>query len=215
MPFLSDTVVCFDLDDTLYKEIDYLKSAYREVASVAGHPEVAPQMLDWYYVKENTFQKLIETYGLSITIEECLKIYRNHLPVISLDAEVKEYLEKLKEAGAKLGLISDGRSITQKNKLKALGLEGFFDKIVISEELGSEKPNTRNYQVVMDEFPERKRFLYVGDNPLKDFIAPNKLGWRTYCLKNDGRNIHGQYMSLPKEYMPNYVINKLEEIIKF
>ena len=29
-------VVCFDLDDTLYKEIDYLKSAYREIASYAA-----------------------------------------------------------------------------------------------------------------------------------------------------------------------------------
>ena len=29
-------VVCFDLDDTLYKEIDYLKSAYREIAEYAA-----------------------------------------------------------------------------------------------------------------------------------------------------------------------------------
>ena len=49
MPFLSDTVICFDLDDTLYKEIDYLKSAYKEIAVWVGHPEAAEQMLDWYY----------------------------------------------------------------------------------------------------------------------------------------------------------------------
>lgn len=171
-------------------------------------------MIDWYYANENAFQKLIDYYGLSISIEKCLNIYRNHFPEISLDDGVKEYLDELKEAGARLGIISDGRRITQRNKINALGLEGFFDKVVISEEFGSEKPDTRNYQVVMDEFPERERFIYVGDNPLKDFIAPNKLGWRTYCLKNDGRNIHGQDMSLPKEYMPKYVINKLEEIIK-
>lgn len=28
-------VICFDLDDTLYKEIEYLKSAYREIAEYA------------------------------------------------------------------------------------------------------------------------------------------------------------------------------------
>lgn len=213
MPFLSDTVICFDLDDTLYKESDYLKSAYKEVAAFAGHTEATQQMLDWYYAKENAFQKLIDTYGLSISVADCLKIYRNHNPDISLDAGVKEYLDELKEADAKLGLISDGRSITQRNKIKALGLEGFFDIEVISEEFGSEKPDVRNYQVVMDGFPDRKRFLYVGDNPKKDFFAPNKLGWRTICLKNDGRNIHKQGFTLSKEYMPRRVINSLQEII--
>ena len=213
MPFLSDTVICFDLDDTLYKEIDYLKSAYREIAMSVGHPEAAVRMLDWYYAKENAFEKLIETYGLSITVSDCLKIYRNHFPEISLDAGVKEFLVELKDNGAKLGLISDGRSTTQRIKIKALGLEGFFDIEIISEEFGSEKPSLKNYQAVMDKFSERQRFIYVGDNPAKDFIAPNQLGWGTYCLKDEGRNIHEQNMSLAKEFLPQHVINKIDEII--
>lgn len=213
MPFLSDTVICFDLDDTLYKEIDFLKSAYKEIAIAVGQPEAAEKMLDWYYAKVNSFEKLIETYGLSITVSDCLKIYRNHFPDISLDAGAKEFLNELKEKGAKLGLISDGRSITQRNKIKALGLEGFFDIEIISEEFGSEKPSLKNYQAVMDKFPERQKFIYVGDNPTKDFIAPNQLGWKTYCLENDGRNIHEQSMSLAKDFLPQHRINRIEEII--
>jgi len=214
MPFLSDTVICFDLDDTLYKEIDYLKSAYKEIAVSVGHPEAAEQMLDWYYAKENAFAKLIETYRLSATVTDCLKIYRNHFPDISMNAGVKEYLVGLKEDGAKLGLISDGRSITQRNKIKALGLEGLFDVEIISEEFGAEKPDIKNFQVVMDKFPECQRFIYVGDNTKKDFIAPNQLGWRTYCLADDGRNIHRQELSLDEAQMPHHVINTIEEIIK-
>lgn len=214
MLYLSDTVICFDLDDTLYKEIDFLKSAYKEVATVAGHPEAVCQMMDWYYAKENAFQKLIDTYGLSITVADCLKIYRNHYPDISLDDGVKEYLEALKDADAKLGLISDGRNITQRNKIKALGFEGFFDIEIISEEFGSKKPDLRNYQVVLDRFPERKRFIYVGDNPKKDFVAPNQLGWRTICLKNDGRNIHDQDFSLSEDFLPRHVVDKINEIIQ-
>lgn len=211
MPFLSDTVICFDLDDTLYKEIDYLKSAYKEIAVTVGHPEAAKQMLDWYYAKENAFEKLIESYGLSITISDCLKIYRNHFPDISLDASVKEYLVELKEDDAKLGLISDGRSITQRNKIKALGLEGLFDIEVISEEFGFEKPSLQNFRVVMERFPERTRFIYVGDNPAKDFIAPNQLGWRTYCLKNDGRNIHKHDMPVEKGCLPQKYIASINK----
>ena len=123
------------------------------------------------------------------------------------------YLEGLKESDAKLGVISDGRSLTQRNKIKALGLEGFFDVEIISEELGSEKPCIKNYEVVMNKYPERKIFIYVGDNPAKDFLAPNQLGWRTVCLKNDGRNIHRQDMSLSRDYLPKYVVNSIREII--
>ena len=209
---MKDYVICFDLDDTLYKEIDYLKSAYREIAKYVGHPETVGLMLDWYQAGENAFKKLIETYGLPIEISDLLKIYREHYPDIHLDAGVMEFLKELKDNGAKLGLISDGRSLAQRNKIKALGLEGFFDIEVISEEFGSEKPCMRNYQIVMEKFSERKVFVYVGDNTAKDFIAPNQLGWKTVCLAQDGRNIHRQDLSLPKEYMPHYVVDSIKEI---
>jgi hypothetical protein len=41
---------------------------------------------------------------------------------------------------------------------------------IISEEFGSEKPCVKNYEVVMNKFPERKIFIYVGDNPAKDQV---------------------------------------------
>lgn len=210
---MCNTVICFDLDDTLYKEIDYLKSAYIEIAESVGHPEAAGRMLDWYQAGENAFKKLIETYGLPVGIADLLKIYREHYPDIHLEEGVKEYLVGLKEDGAKLGLISDGRSLTQRNKIKALGLEGLFDIEIISEEFGSEKPCLKNYQAVKEKFPERKVFVYVGDNTAKDFFAPNQLGWRTVCIKNDGRNIHRQEMSLKKEYMPQYVVLSIKKLI--
>ena len=37
MPSMCKKVVCLDLDDTLYKEIDFLKSAYRHIASLVSN----------------------------------------------------------------------------------------------------------------------------------------------------------------------------------
>ena len=46
MQFLSDKdIVVFDLDDTLYKEIDYLFSAYHAIAE-SIRLDVAGEMLD-------------------------------------------------------------------------------------------------------------------------------------------------------------------------
>ncbi|OPZ90547.1 MAG: hypothetical protein BWY75_00693 [bacterium ADurb.Bin425] len=58
MPSMCKKVVCFDLDDTLYKEIDYLISAYYEIAAFVGHPELVPQMVKWYREGESVFHKL-------------------------------------------------------------------------------------------------------------------------------------------------------------
>ena len=210
---MSDTVVCFDLDDTLYKEIDFVQSAYGEIAEKINHPEAVRQMMDWYRVGKNVFAELISAYGSDLTVNDCIQIYRNHFPKILLDSGTKEFLEELKDYGALLGLITDGRSFSQRNKIKALGLEGIFDIEVISGELGSEKPDHRNYKVVMDRFPTHRNFLYVGDNPQKDFLAPNQLGWKTFCLLDDGRNIHKQDFTLDVKYLPSYIIKSISDLL--
>lgn len=193
MPYMSDTVVCFDLDDTLYKEIDFVRSAYKEVANRIGHPEAAQRMLNWYYEGKDVFLVLIEEYGLDLTKADCINIYRNHIPFISLEEGVKETLSIIKSSVAKVGLITDGRSCTQRNKIKSLGLDSFFDIMVISEEIGSTKSDPRNFQLIMKTYPDLSKFIYVGDNPSKDFETPIQLGWKVFCLLNDGRNIHPQH----------------------
>lgn len=96
--------------------------------------------------------------------------------------------------GVRIGLITDGRSVQQRNKIEALGLLRWIDEndTIISEEFGSEKPTTENYLYLMKRYPDCHDFTYVGDNVKKDFIAPNALGWNSICLRDDGRNIHKQ-----------------------
>ncbi len=212
MPYMSDTVICFDLDDTLYKEIDYLKSAYEEIAEKIGHLEAVPQMIGWYHEGKNVFAELIVKYRLKLTVNDCITIYRNHYPTISLERGVVEFLVEAKKTGCIVGLITDGRSVSQRNKISALGLKGIFDIEVISEEFGSEKPDERNYRVVMERYLGCKRFIYVGDNPKKDFLAPNHLGWETVCLMDNGSNIHQQDFGLTEEYLPKRMIHRISEL---
>lgn len=66
----------------------------------------------------------------------------------------------------------------------------------------------------MNRYPECRDFTYVGDNPRKDFIAPNALGWLTVCLKDDGRNIHKQdFTSITALALPKKTIESLKELI--
>jgi putative hydrolase of the HAD superfamily len=198
-------VVVFDLDDTLYKEQDYLLSAYREIAERIGdrvtrkqgvqEDRIFDQMLRWRQEGENVFQCLIDTYGLDMTVDDQLAVYRSHVPAIRLDEETKHLLDYLHRI-AVIGLITDGRSLTQRHKIEALGLSAYMDEenILISEETGHEKPSEVPYRHFMTHYPACT-YYYVGDNPAKDFSASDRLGWTSICLLDDGRNIHPQELA--------------------
>lgn len=214
MPSMCKKVVCFDLDDTLYKEIDFVESAYGEIASFVGAPKIVPMMMKWFHDGDNVFQKLNQYTGQEKSMAEYLTIYRNHVPNISLLEGVEETLDELTHRGVILGLITDGRSISQRNKIKALGLERWFkDKnIIISEEFGSEKTDERNFRCFMDLYPGCK-YYYVGDNPKKDFMVPNYLLWETIMLKDNGSNIHEQILEVASDLLSQYKIDFLKDIL--
>jgi putative hydrolase of the HAD superfamily len=204
----------FDLDDTLYKEIDFLASAYRRIATAllpeTGH-DIYAEMLSLYQNRKSTFDVIKEKYGVTMPVKEMVEIYRYHLPEIALAPGAEEMLRSLQQQGIPMGLLTDGRSISQRNKLKALHIEQFFRMIIISEEFGSEKPTPANYTTFSDQFPGCA-FYYVADNVNKDFITPNQLGWTTIGLKDDGRNIHKAKADLTPAHFPNYTVDSLADL---
>jgi len=207
---LTNTVVVFDLDDTLYPEADYVTSGIRHVCAqihslygkdiytdVNSALEANPKV-DWLAFA-------CECAGLPNTARDSLLWnYRLHEPTIALPAGVKSTLRIL-GANATLAILSDGRSVTQRLKIKALGLSHL--PVYISQDFGSEKPDSLRFKQIILDFPDRN-YVYVGDNPSKDFVAPNSLGWLTIGLRGDGRNIHQvDTNDLEECYLPKLWVN--------
>ncbi len=196
---MNKLCVVFDLDDTLYKEIDYLKSAYRFIAGKLACEHCPAEtiyllMLNAYDKGQNAFSAVKNTLNIDTPIGTLLQWYRSHIPNITLPDDSKNLLDYLHSKDIPIGILTDGRSVTQRNKIKSLGLNRYVPEqnIVISEEFGSEKPDEKNYRYFESLYSEIENFIYIGDNPRKDFIAPNHLGWETAGLLDDGRNIHKQ-----------------------
>ncbi|WP_031428388.1 HAD family hydrolase [Flavimarina sp. Hel_I_48] len=210
----SDHTFVFDLDDTLYKEIDYLKSAYTEIArNVSGQQWQATyaKMFALYREKKNVFDFI--TSQFDVEIDELLQLYRQHKPKIVLSDEVKGLLNSIKEKGAHIAVLTDGRSIGQRNKIEALGLEEWIEKAFISEELGSEKPSEKNF-IAVEEYFNSTKYYYIGDNLKKDFITPNKRGWNTIGLIDNGLNIHVDSTNFEKStHLPNHFLISLSELL--
>lgn len=207
---ISKTVV-FDLDDTLAPEIEYLKSAFREIAQTVDeqNPNLYAVLWDAYQSKNNPFACLNELYP-EYTVANLLQLYRNHSPNY-LENSCKSLLEQLKAKDCFLGLVTDGYSVTQRSKLKALGIEELFDLMIISEEFGSAKPTTANFEV-FHQFGTAE-YYYIADNLSKDFVAPNALGWHSICLLDSGNNIHKQDFNKESLYLPRTTIDKLEQVL--
>ena len=145
--FLNRPIVFFDLDDTLYSERDFEKSGIEFVYNFFKIKQVDLGTI--LNNRKNWVEKIINGSNNKITFHMVLDLYRNHLPAIQLYKDSKIFLEKLNSLGYEMSLITDGRSITQRNKLKALGIESYFKNIVISEEVNSEKPSEYNFRMVM------------------------------------------------------------------
>jgi putative hydrolase of the HAD superfamily len=176
-------VIVFDLDDTLYDEVDFVKSGFLEVSDYLGGKKYFDFM--WNEFLENgsgkIFDKLIQKFNIDCNISKLIEIYRFHTPKISLPTASKKLLKySLKY---KTALISDGHYITQQNKYRVLGLDKYIDLPIFTDFYHTKKPELKPFKMVMDKFND-KECIYISDNPKKDFLAPKKLGWKTIRYKN-------------------------------
>jgi len=122
-------------------------------------------------------------------IAQLVAVYREHTPRIRCFGGAAGLLGRL-HGTYRLGLLSDGFLPAQRLKLDALKLGRFFDGVVFTEELGRDawKPAPDGFERMCEllDVPHA-RCAYVGDNVAKDFVAPNRLGWRTIQLLQPGQ----------------------------
>lgn len=206
----SNTVIVFDLDDTLYNELDYLKSAYKSIALFLDPndwKQLYSRMFSMYRCKINVFEVISNTYNIEIKV--LVEMYRNHQPEIQLFEGVLDVFDAIKSKNGRIGMITDGRSNTQRAKLQSLGILKFLDEIIISEEIGSEKPSIANFKAI-EKSLSGTTYYYIADNLKKDFISPNNLGWKSVALIDNGKNIHAEshkFIDLanrPKEFIMDF-----------
>lgn len=81
-----------------------------------------------------------------------------------------------------------------------MDIEPLFDLMIILQKFETEKPIEFNYKVCRQIGTIES--YYIGDNVLKDFITPNKLGWTTICLIYQGKNIYTQNFNKELIYLP-------------
>ncbi|MFB0524841.1 MAG: HAD family hydrolase [Phycisphaerae bacterium] len=208
------TTVVFDLDDTLYDEVEYCRSGFSSVAEflcyrassisagrlTAEHRASAEDIFDvlWKQFhagnRKNTLNAALDELGIEYDdnlIQVLINIYRNHVPKITLPDDSRDVLSQLSSKYI-LALLTDGFLPAQQLKVQALGIERYFKCIIYTEQLGPDqsgwKPSPVGFEKLMKTLNARaENIAYIADNEKKDFIAPNKLGFLTIQIIRPAR----------------------------
>lgn len=189
--------VVFDVDDTLYLERDFVLSGFAAVDAwlsrergILGFGERACRLFA-EGSRGRIFDAVLAELGqpaCPAEVEQLVAVYREHEPVLALQPDAAAALDWA-ERSFHLALITDGVAAVQSRKIRALGLEPRVGCRIVTDEWGREfwKPSPEPYRRVMERLPgAASGYVYVADNPRKDFLAPRALGWRTVRIRREG-----------------------------
>jgi putative hydrolase of the HAD superfamily len=120
-----------------------------------------------------------------------------------------ETLDRLKELGVKLALVTNGAAAPQRRKVVRFALEHRFDHIQIEGEHGFGKPEEQAYRHAMAALGVKPDETWmVGDNLEWEVVAPQRLG--IYAIWYDG---YGVGLPPDSPVRPDRIIRSLPELL--
>jgi putative hydrolase of the HAD superfamily len=113
---------------------------------------------------------------------------------IRLFPHVRETLALFRGAGLKLGLLSDFPPV---RKVSLLGLDGFFDVLLSTEDTGALKPSPVPFAALIRALSSRpEEILYVGNSPRFDAAGAGAAGMKTALIRRSAPST-GRYQASP------------------
>jgi putative hydrolase of the HAD superfamily len=102
-----------------------------------------------------------------------------------------ELLQDLRNAGLRLGIISNF-DLRLHEILKHVGVVDLFEQIVVSSQVGADKPSPRIFEEALRRFAvEPAELLHVGDDERADGDGARALGIQTFILGFAGSGLRG------------------------
>jgi putative hydrolase of the HAD superfamily len=189
--------VLFDLDGTLLDRAasldDFAAGQHDRIPALQVVPKQAyvsrfvqldQQGRVW---KDRVYQALIAEFGLNgCRWEDLLRDYEERFPQhCTAFPHLRGTLERLREAGLRLGLVSNGRAFLQGAVLRALEIEIFFDAVLISEAEGVRKPDAEIFHRALRRLDVgAEEAVYVGDHPEADICGARDAGLKAVWKRN-------------------------------
>lgn len=205
--------VWLDLDDTLIDFHTNSRRALRLLYATETLGRFYPNPESWIEAYETHNHKLWDLYSRSLITQDYLRVDRFATPLSPMWEGSREELEAysrrldplyldllasqtalvdgavgllrhLRDRGYTIGILSNGFSEVQHRKLRATGLSPLTDLVVLSDDIGINKPDPRLYLHAMERAgdPDPAHHIMIGDNPATDIAGARAAGWRAILL---------------------------------
>lgn len=221
------TTILFDADDTLLdfgkdetqaltvilekygieKSEENIK-AYKEI-NVSLWKALERGEIDKPTLKKIRFSLFFEKIGF-VTEEDHFRINEEYLGNLSNGGNLlqgaKELVEKLKNEGYDLYIVTNGIENTQRRRLTKAGILPYFTEVFVSEAIGHQKPKKEYFDYVLSHIKEKDigRVLLIGDSLTSDIKGAVDAGITCAWLRHDITADYGAYQ-------PDFIIDDISQ----
>jgi len=200
--------VGFDLDGTLCDHRGAAQRAVEEFITILGARASESLLSLWFTIETEEFERW-RTRQVSFA-EQRRRRLRRFLPLVGrsvppndleLDALFARYLEtyrrewrvflgtldlldELRESGVKIGVLTNGDSAQQRDKLETLQLLPRIDAVCISDEIGYTKPDPRAFHALAAALHvDPSEVVFIGDDESHDLTGARRAGMHSALVE--------------------------------
>jgi putative hydrolase of the HAD superfamily len=169
------------------------------------YPEIDVEAI-WneFLMQEGIRSELIRGQLAKVIAHIYRAISRNRL---QLYPDVKRVLNEL-QAKYRLAIISDAQSCYALPEIRAVGLEGYFDPIVISSHYGFRKPDSRLFQRALDKLKLKPaEVIWVGNDMFRDIHGAKQVGIKNIFIDSN------QGAKSFENVAPDYRVQQFEDVL--
>lgn len=191
----------WEVRDRYYRIMKQQKEARGE-----EHPEIDVEAI-WneFLMQEGIKSPAIRGQQAKVIAHIYRGVSRNRL---QLYPNVKRVLNELR-SGYRMALISDAQSCYALPEIRAVGLDGYFDPIIISSYYGYRKPDSRLFRMALERMGlEPYEVIGVGNDMFRDVHGAGILGIKSIFFDSN------QGTKTFENVSPDYRVSQFDDVLK-
>jgi len=173
----------------ILRSFEEITKAVKEAERCLGGYKDLPNLREEFWVKWNT--EILETLGIhkgqNILATWIFESWWDYAQA-KLYPEVMKVLQKLRESGFKLGVVTNGLKSDADKLLPRVGLTDTFDIVVVVDSIGKMKPDKAIFVHALKKLSVKPHeALFVGDRIEEDYSGAKNAGIKALLIDRENK----------------------------
>jgi pyrophosphatase PpaX len=159
--------ILFDFDGTVADTLPLIFSAFRSTFQQFLHRHYTDEEIVAMFGPTETgiLQAMIPADQAEAALDHFFRVYAEEHRRVQNPAEIALMLDRLREAGIVMGIVTGKGRRSADISLRAWGLARYFDVVITGDDVSKPKPDPEGILAAMERLGARaEQTLYVGDS---------------------------------------------------